>query len=1222
MNNRQVGTRLADQEIVTRPVPALWCAAILALAVILVAGGGCDLGHYDAPGGSDTASGPSSGCSGACHGEGDLIAPPRDTAGRTDLASIGIGAHTQHLQSSDWHKRFACETCHVVPQQVGEVGHIFAQGATGLVKDALPAEVVFTGLGTSATWDHATATCTNSYCHGDTLHQTDPATHQTVMGAGGTLTQPMWTQVDGTQSKCGACHGTPPPAPHPQNEDCGLCHPSMNPGDFAAGKISYPELHIDGLVEVTSTQPCDSCHGAAGQSAPPRDAHNNTATTAAGVGAHAQHMTTTSPWHAPIACNECHLVPGSTADQTHLDQIDEVYLDPTVVVPGSQLATGGTGGKLQIQGATWNASALTCAGTYCHGGNQSPLTGGNAISPKWTKVDGTQSQCQSCHGMPPPAPHPADSDCGKCHPTMTPGNNATITYPAKHLDGNVDIINDRPCDACHGSGGNPAPPLDTTGGTSTDLRGVGAHRNHLNPSSWHAEVTCDQCHKVPASMQSIGHIDSPLPAEIIFGNLAGGTAAWNGTTCSNVYCHGATLKDGTGPAGGTATKPVWTVVTGAQSQCGSCHGAPPPPPHPVDSDCGTCHPTMTPGGGLVITDPAKHIDGNLDVNTNQPCNSCHGSVAGGNAPPKDTQGNTATTARGVGAHQRHLNPTGLFFKPIACTDCHLVPASVGTVGHLDTPLPAEVKFSGRAGTSPAWNGAQCSNVYCHGATLTDGAAGAGGTATSPLWQKVDGTQAQCTSCHGFPPPLPHPQNPDCGTCHMDVKPGANMTFLDTTKHVDGNLDVNANQACNSCHGGTNNAPPKDTTGGTTTTLRGVGAHQAHVATGATWHRDVACSECHLVPATVGSVGHIDTPLPAELTFTGIGAGGTWNGASCASYCHGTTLKTSAGTPAGGTATSPLWTKVDGTQKQCASCHGSPPPLPHPQNPACDSCHMDAGPNQTIKTPALHIDGTVQVTAGSNHPAGYNAREAHGYDFDKKGSSSCATAGCHGVALTGGNSGGPSCNTCHTASWQSDCKFCHGTSANGAPPQGVMAELAPTDLHVGAHAKHVGATTMHAAWDCTVCHTKPSSALTPGHIDGTGGIVQAEVVFSTLNPSSVFSFAATTCASSYCHGSGVTTKASPAWTSTTALACVDGCHGGDPNRTGMSSNHRRSDHKKPCATCHKSVVDANLNILSPALHVNGAKDVQFGPAGSSYNPANKSCTGTGNGCHGTGTKTGW
>jgi predicted CxxxxCH...CXXCH cytochrome family protein len=121
---------------------------------------------------------------------------------------------------------------------------------------------------------------------------------------------------------------------------------------------------------------------------------------------------------------------------------------------------------------------------------------------------------------------------------------------------------------------------------------------------------------------------------------------------------------------------------------------------------------------------------------------------------------------------------------------------------------------------------------------------------------------------------------------------------------------------------------------------------------------------------------------------------------------------------------------------------------------------------------------------------------------------------------------------------------------------------------------------------------------------------------------VFSASALTCATSYCHGSGVANKTSPAWTSITALGCVDGCHGGDPNRTGMSSNHRRSDHKRSCATCHKNVVDSNNKIVNAALHVNGAKDVQFSPAGSSYDPTTKSCTGTGSGCHGSGRRTGW
>lgn len=1176
----------------------------------------CDLGTHEVIDGGGGPAGPSEGCSGACHGSGTSVAPPRDTSGRSDLSSIGVGAHQAHLGASDWHQRFQCVTCHTVPEQVGELGHMFVAGAGGTtMRDPAPAELAMTGLGAGTTWDHATGTCANSYCHGDTLVQLDPNNLMVSVGAGGTATKPVWTQVDGTQSACGACHGTPPPAPHPRESDCGLCHTSMNPGDFAAGKISYPELHINGKVEVVSTRACDSCHGGAGQAAPPRDVGGNVATTAPGVGAHAQHLTQTSTWHAVVACNECHTVPGSTTDQTHVNSVRDVMLDPAA----------GTGGLLQVTGATYDRTAHTCSSTYCHGGGASTLKGGTAMTPLWTRVDGTQSRCGSCHGAPPPAPHPQNASCGSCHPTMVAGMNTTIAYPAKHIDGNVDVTSDQPCDTCHGSGGNAAPPKDTTGATATNLRSIGAHRSHVGAtsSSWRAPIACAACHRVPTSVTSLGHTDSALPAEITFGAIAGSAASWNGSTCSNVYCHGATLKSGGAPAGGTATRPVWTVVDGSQSQCGSCHGTPPPSPHPQDASCSTCHDTMMPGPGLVIADPLRHIDGNLDVNTQQACNTCHGTAAN-NAPPKDTLGNTATNTRGVGAHQSHLAPMGTRFKAIACTDCHTVPATVTALGHIDTALPAEVRFGARAGTSPAWNGAVCANVYCHGSTLTSGGGGAGGTATTPQWSKVDGSQRQCQSCHGFPPPAPHPQNSDCGACHDDVQAGSNTTFADAARHVDGVLDVTTNQACNSCHGSAaNDAPPNDTSGGTTTTLRGVGAHQAHVATGSTWHATVACASCHRVPGAVNTVGHLDTPLPAELAFTGIAAGSTWNGSTCASYCHGATL-------AGGAATAPLWTKVDGTQAQCQSCHGLPPPAPHPQDTNCQNCHPNAGANHTITIAAQHIDGTLQVTAGANHPTGYEQMTMHGFDVDKRGTSSCATSGCHGVTLTGGTTGGPSCATvtgCHDKvgagfTWQTQCTFCHGDitvpAGNGAPPQGVLGATAATDKTVGAHAKHLGATAMHGQWDCTMCHTKPSNALAPGHIDGTGGVVQAEVKYGALNPSGTFNAANATCASLYCHGNGRTSAGTATWTSTAPLDC-NSCHKSPaPGQvaTAMSGEHDKHirDKRYACVTCHRTVVDGAPTIISAGLHVDGVKQVVMSQG--TFNPATKACSGLANGCHGT------
>ena len=68
-----------------------------------------------------------------------------------------------------------------------------------------------------------------------------------------------------------------------------------------------------------------------------------------------------------------------------------------------------------------------------------------------------------------PAPHSANADCGLCHPTMTPGDNQTIAYPALHIDGNLDVTGDAPCDSCHGSAGVAAPPVDVLGNMRAEL---------------------------------------------------------------------------------------------------------------------------------------------------------------------------------------------------------------------------------------------------------------------------------------------------------------------------------------------------------------------------------------------------------------------------------------------------------------------------------------------------------------------------------------------------------------------------------------------------------------------------------------------------------------------------------------------------------------------------------------------------------------------------------
>ena len=223
--------------------PSSWIAA----AALLVGAAACNLGDYEPDPSLQIDAGidsPASlACSGACHGSGDQAAPPTDTSGLSDTSYTGVGAHQVHLSGSDWHKPVDCESCHVVPLEIGAVGHIDTE---------LPAEITPTGMMEGTAWNGAT--CTNSYCHGSAL-------------TGGTDREPQWTQIDGSASECGSCHGAPPPAPHPADPDCGSCHPSMNPGDGMV--IAYPELHIDGHLDVLDAQSCDSCHGSGGASSPP-----------------------------------------------------------------------------------------------------------------------------------------------------------------------------------------------------------------------------------------------------------------------------------------------------------------------------------------------------------------------------------------------------------------------------------------------------------------------------------------------------------------------------------------------------------------------------------------------------------------------------------------------------------------------------------------------------------------------------------------------------------------------------------------------------------------------------------------------------------------------------------------------------------------------------------------------------------------------------------------
>ena len=448
------------------------------------------------------------GCSGACHGQGDSIAPPRDTAGRSDLTSIGVGAHQAHLQGSTWHKRFTCETCHKVPAGGRRPRpHLRRRRATAAVQDPLPAELEFTGLGTARRGittprpaRTATATATRS------TRSIRPPTRSSSAPAARSRSR-CGRPSTARQSACGTCHGNPPPVAAPAADRLRPVSPVDEPRRLRRGQDLVPRApHRRQGRGRRRRSPCDSCHGGGGQSAPPKDAHGNTATTAPGVGAHAA----AHDDDVDVARRDRvqRVPPGprqhDRSDPPRLDQrgLPRSDADRARRAAGHRRPAADPRRLVQRRGADVHEHVLPRRW-------QQPAQGRHRDHAEVDRRStGRRSQCTSCHGNPPPLPHPRTATAASCHPTMTAGNNTTITYPAKHIDGNVDVINDQPCDCGVPRLGRAiaAPPNDTTGGMTTNLRSVGAHRSHVGTAStWHAP---DDLRPVSQGAD-VDHLDRP-----------------------------------------------------------------------------------------------------------------------------------------------------------------------------------------------------------------------------------------------------------------------------------------------------------------------------------------------------------------------------------------------------------------------------------------------------------------------------------------------------------------------------------------------------------------------------------------------------------------------------------------------------------------------------------------------------------------------------------------
>lgn len=503
--------------------------------------------------------------------------------------------------------------------------------------------------------------------------------------------------------------------------------------------------------------------------------------------------------------------------------------------------------------------------------------------------------CQGCHDV----PAPGLSASGASYPSQHASNDPKVCNSC-HYHNNVTGSFSGACRGCHGF-----PPSDSTviGGPNglaappTNAGGsVGAHVLHAQTRG----MDCSTCHN--------GYANRPMPnGSIDLGfaidginvpgfknhdqngnytntnalgtNTQGGAYSWTGpvsttgvpsqSTCTNVYCHGATLT------GGTNKNSVSWVGGSNESSCGACHGVYGNPP----------------STGSHI----KHA--NVKAGTAAlSCDYCHG-------PHPDNS---------------HVN---------GAVEWNF------TLDPLAQYKPANGSFSNSGATTtlaPSPTYGQCTNIYCH--SSAQGPTGTGPiTYQSPTWGQVG--PLGCGACHVNMASDPtatgsHVKHAQvnaigCSTCHNGY------TSLTTgSKHADGNIDVlfpatgisagsrysktssfapgSAYGSCSTsyCHSNSRGSYPvtppawgvaNSMSCGSchddmSTTSNTNGGHRAHASIANTSGPQYGCTACHSSYPSLHVNQSVDLTFDATATttyskVTPMSPGAAW-GTCSASKCHG------------------------------------------------------------------------------------------------------------------------------------------------------------------------------------------------------------------------------------------------------------------------------------------------------------------------------------------------
>ena len=232
--------------------------------------------------------------------------------------------------------------------------------------------------------------------------------------------------------------------------------------------------------------------------------------------------------------------------------------------------------------------------------------------------------------------------------------------------------------------------------------------------------------------------------------------------------------------------------------------------------CTSCHGEDYSGGEVATT---SCLTCHTSASGPEACNTCHGDFYNIKqiAPPQGTANETETSSPAVGAHQSHLANIEISEKT-RCFDCHKVPTTFDAEGHIDATERSELIFGEFAASGPSTllTILITSHVKIHTAMATLDlisqlhptlhfytADKISGNNYSPIWNEVDGTQAQCGTCHGeidnqgnLITPLPTGHYGDftlaeCANCHTDVVDVAG-NIINKEKHINGKANVFGN----------------------------------------------------------------------------------------------------------------------------------------------------------------------------------------------------------------------------------------------------------------------------------------------------------------------------------------------------------------------------------------------------------------------------------------------